>query len=266
MRSRREIGIVAFIHRLGWPWIEATYKLGTALRFALSVVARSGLCLRRFSLVIREIQNVGVLSLVVILVSGLFIGFVLGLQFYVILDRYGQEQLIGTAVALTLFRELGPVGTALLFVGCACTSMTAAIGLKRASEQIAAMEVMAVDPVAREIAPKFWATMISLPLLTIYFNAIGIFGAYLIAVQQIGVDPGIFWTEMHSKVAFFGDFTGGMIKSVCFAAAVGMISLYQGYVCTPTAEGVSRATTRTVVLGSVTVLGLDFILTAFMIE
>lgn len=265
-KERRRHGPEAWIRRFGWPWVEALYNIGLGVRFAALLMARSGRAFARPGLIVRQMRSVGVNTLVIILVSGLFVGFVLGLQFYVLLDRYGQSQFLGAGVALTLFRELGPVSAGLMFVGCACTAMTAAIGLKKSGEQIAAMEVMAVDPIALELAPRLWAAVISLPLLTIYFDAIGIFGAYLIAVPQIGLDEGIFWTEMRDRVFFFEDFVMGIFKSVFFGIAAALISLYEGYFCKPTAEGVARATTRTVIKGSLAVLGLNFVLTAFTIN
>ena len=214
----------------------------------------------------RQIYVVGVLSAPIIIASGVFIGFVLGLQYYVILSRYGQTQFVGTAAALTLYRELGPVLTALLFIGCAGTAMTASIGLKKAGEQLDAMDVMAVDPIAFEIAPRFWATVISVPLLTMILLAIAVFGTYLMVVVQIGIDYGVFWGNIQAVATFFGDVTGGLLKSLVFGIATALIALFQGYHAVPTPDGVSRSTTRTVIIASVTVLGLDFILTAFLIS
>ena len=264
--SRRDTSIFGVVRRLGWLLVESCANLGVALQFVVQIILRSHIALTHFHLVIEHIRRIGVRSLIIILVASLFIGFVLGLQFYNILDRYGQTEIVGVGVAITLFRELGPVTTALLFVGCACSAMTASIGLKKSSEQIAAMEVMAVDPIAHELSPRFWATVISLPLLTFYFNAVGIFGSYMIAVVLIGIDNGIFWSEMQDRVLFHPDFTGGALKSVVFAVSVGLISLYEGYFCTPTSSGVARATTNTVVKGSLSILGLNFILTAFMVD
>ena len=181
------------VRRVGWPYVEALYNVGLGVRFALIVLARSRILLQRPRLILEHLKVSGVYTLVIILISGLFIGFVLGLQFYVLLDRYGQSDRIGVGVALTLFRELGPVAAGLLFVGCACSSITASIGLKKSSEQITAMEIMAIDPIARELSPRLWGATLALPLLTVYLNVIGIFGSYLIAVQQIGVDDGVFW-------------------------------------------------------------------------
>ena len=265
-RARRGKGFSASVRRLGWPFVEGFYNLGLGVRFAILIMLRSGLAFRRPRLIMMNLNYSGVHTLVIILISGLFVGFVLGLQFYTLLERYGQESLVGTGVGLTLFRELGPVTAGLLFVGCACTSITAAIGLKKSSEQIAAMEIMAIDPLARELAPRLWAGIIALPLLTIYFNVMGIFGSYLIVVAQIGLDEGAFWASMESEISFYQDFVRGIYKSIFFGFLTTIIGLYEGYFCVPTAEGVARATTRTVVKGSLSVLGFDFILTAFMLE
>lgn len=239
-------------------------RLGFACRFLTDILLSSGTCLRRPGLVIRETFFIGVLSLVIILVSGWFVGLVLGLQMYNTLERFGSEESVGTVVALALVRELGPVLTALLFAGRAGTAVTAEIGLMKTTEQLSALEMMAIRPVARVIAPRFWAGILSLPLLTSLFNIMGIFGSYLVAVHLLGVDNGIFWSEMQSSVDFRQDVLNGIIKSLVFAIAVILIAVFEGYNATPTAEGVSRATTRSVVTASLAVLGLDFILTAFM--
>ena len=265
-RERRDMSWVGDVRRFGWLCVESLYQLGQFVRFVVDVLRCSAIIFKRPSLVVQQLKVAGVNTLVIILIAGLFIGFVLGLQFYVLLSRYGQVELIGAGVALTLFRELGPVSAGLLFVGCACTSMTAAIGLKKSSEQLAAMEMMAVDPIARELSPRLWAGMIALPLLTIYFDTIGILGAYLIAVSQIGIDEGIFWSVMQSRVWFYDDFVLGTLKSIVFAFLSVCIAVYEGYHCVPTAEGVAGATTRTVIKGSLAILGANFVLTAFMIN
>lgn len=265
-RSRRRRGLGSAIRRLGWPLVEYVYELGTFGRFCGIVLRRLPSGFARLGLVWRNIYSLGTLSLPIILVSGLFIGLVLGLQFYTILSRYGQTELVGAAAALTLYRELGPVLAGLLFIGSACTAITAAIGLKRASEQIASMEVMAVDPIEREIVPRFLACIISLPLLTIVLLAVAIVGTYSMAVLQIGLDEGLFWSNIVQFARFFGDFTEGMIKSFVFAIAVALIALYHGYTAHPTAEGVARATTATVVYASLTLLGIDFFITAVLIK
>jgi phospholipid/cholesterol/gamma-HCH transport system permease protein len=224
----------------------------------------SGPSLRRFRLTIREIYFAGVLSLVIIAVSALFVGMVLGLQGYETLVRYGSAEAVGTLVALSLTRELGPVVAALLFASRAGSAITAEIGLMKATEQLAAMEMMAVDPIARVVAPRFWGGVISMPLLAAMFSAIGIFGGYLIAVQLIGVDEGAFWSQMQGAVDLRQDVVNGIIKSAVFGVAVTWIAVFEGYDAAPTAEGVSRATTRTVVTSSLAILALDFVLTAFM--
>jgi len=219
---------------------------------------------RRFHLTVREIYFTGVLSLVIILVSGLFVGMVLGLQGYDTLVRYGSSDAVGVLVALSLVRELGPVVAGLLFASRAGSAMTAEIGLMKATEQLDAMEMMAVDPIARVIAPRFWAGVISMPLLAALFSAMGVFGGYLVSVQLIGVDEGSFWSQMQAAVDFHEDILNGCIKSLVFGVAVTWIAVFEGYDAPPTAEGVSGATTRTVVTSSLAILALDFILTAFM--
>jgi phospholipid/cholesterol/gamma-HCH transport system permease protein len=194
----------------------------------------------------------------------LFVGFVLGLQGYYTLNKYGSEQALGLLVALSLTRELGPVVTALLFAGRAGTSLTAEIGLMKAGEQLSAMEMMAVNPLQRVLAPRFWAGVIAMPVLAAIFSAVGIFGGYIVGVQLIGVDEGAFWSQMQAGVDIWKDIANGVIKSVVFGFAVTFIAVFQGYEAQPTPEGVARATTRTVVIGSLTVLWLDFLLTALM--
>ena len=203
-------------------------------------------------------------SRVIIALSGLFVGFVLGLQGYYTLNKYGSEQALGLLVALSLTRELGPVVTALLFAGRAGTSLTAEIGLMKAGEQLSAMEMMAVNPLQRVLAPRFWAGVIAMPVLAAIFSAVGIVGGYIVGVQLIGVDEGAFWSQMQAGVDVWKDIANGVIKSIVFGFAVTFIALFQGYQAQPTPEGVARATTRTVVIGSLTVLWLDFLLTALM--
>lgn len=220
--------------------------------------------LRRFGLVRDQMYFLGHHSLSIITVSGLFVGFVLGLQGYYTLQRYGSAEALGLLVALSLVRELGPVVAALLFAGRAGASLTAEIGLMRAGEQLTALEMMAVDPVRRILAPRFVGGVLSLPLLTAVFSAVGILGGYAVGVLLIGIDSGSFWSQMQSGVHVFKDVGNGMVKSVVFAVAVTFVALLQGYVAEPTPEGVARATTRSVVVSSLSVLGLDFILTAMM--
>ena len=253
-----------FFADLGFFIRSNVTDLGYATRMFLAIVWRSGSLLRRPSLVLDQILFLGNHSFVIIAVSGLFVGFVLGLQGYYTLNRYGSEQALGLLVALSLTRELGPVITALLFAGRAGTSLTAEIGLMKAGEQLTAMEMMAVDPLRRVMAPRLWAGMIAMPILATIFTAVGIFGGYLVGVPLIGVDTGAFWAQMQGGVDLFSDIGNGFIKSLVFGVAVTFIALYQGYEAKPTPEGVSRATTRTVVLSSLTVLALDFLLTALM--
>jgi phospholipid/cholesterol/gamma-HCH transport system permease protein len=208
----------------------------------------------------------GVMSLIIILVSALFVGMVLGLQGYNTLQRYGSSEAIGVLVALSLVRELGPVVTALLFAGRAGTAITAEIGLMKTTEQLSAMEMMAVNPIARVVAPRFWAGVISMPLLAAMFSMMGVFGGYLVAVPLLGIDNGAFWSQMQASVDFREDIVNGVIKSFVFGVACTIIALFEGYDAPPTAEGVSRATTRTVVNSSLAVLGLDFVLTSVMIS
>ncbi|MBI4756502.1 MAG: lipid asymmetry maintenance ABC transporter permease subunit MlaE [Betaproteobacteria bacterium] len=247
----------------GWVDDRIT-RLGVASRFFVLVLLHSGTSFRRLFLTIREIYFVGVLSLVIILVSGVFVGMVLGLQGYDTLQRYGSSEALGVLVALSLVRELGPVVAGLLFASRAGSAVTAEIGLMKATEQLDAMEMMAVNPVARVVAPRFWAGVISMPLLAALFSACGILGGYFVGVHLIGVDEGSFWSQMQAAVDFREDIVNGVIKSAVFGALVSLIAVFEGYDCVPTAEGVSAATTRTVVTSSLVILAADFILTAFM--
>jgi phospholipid/cholesterol/gamma-HCH transport system permease protein len=238
--------------------------LGLGARLFMRLVALSGATMRRFSLVRDQVHFLGNYSLAIIAVSGLFVGFVLALQGYYILQRYGSAEALGMMVALSLLRELGPVVTALLFAGRAGTSLTAEIGLMKAGEQLSAMEMMAVDPVSRILAPRFWGGIIAMPLLAAVFSAVGIIGGWVVGVVLIGVDPGAFWGQMQSGVDVWKDVGNGVIKSFVFGVTVTFIALLQGFEAQPTPEGVSRATTRTVVVASLAVLGLDFVMTAMM--
>ncbi|RYF68536.1 MAG: lipid asymmetry maintenance ABC transporter permease subunit MlaE [Comamonadaceae bacterium] len=239
-------------------------NIGHAARLFGRLLGLAGTALRRFDLVRDQIHFLGNYSLAIIAVSGLFVGFVLGLQIYYTLAQFGSTDALGQVVTLVLVRELGPVVAALLFAGRAGTSLTAEVGLMKAGEQLAAMEIMAVDPVRRVLAPRFWAGVITMPLLAAVFSAVGVIGAYIVGVVMLGVDAGTFWGRMQSSVNVWSDVGNGLIKSVVFGIAVTFIALLQGYESKPTPEGVSRATTRTVVMGSLTVLGLDFLLTALM--
>ncbi|MDY0744330.1 lipid asymmetry maintenance ABC transporter permease subunit MlaE [Paucibacter sp. R3-3] len=238
--------------------------VGGGSRLFFQLLSRSLTSLLRFSLVREQIFFVGNRSLSIIGVSGLFVGFVLALQGYYTLQRYGSSEAVGLLVALSLVRELGPVVTALLFAGRAGTSLTAEIGLMKAGEQLTAMEMMAVDPLTRVLSPRFWAGVIAMPLLAAVFSAVGIIGGWLVAVPLLGIDAGAFWSQMQGGVAVFADVGNGVIKSLVFGVTVTFVALLQGWTCRPTPEGVSEATTRTVVISSLAVLGLDFILTAMM--
>ncbi len=220
--------------------------------------------LRRPALVRDQVHFLGNYSLAIITVSGLFVGFVLALQGYYTLQDFGSTEALGQLVALSLLRELGPVITALLFAGRAGTSLTAEIGLMRAGEQLSAMEMMAVDPVRRILVPRFWAGVIAMPVLAAVFNAVGVIGGWVVAVPMIGLDGGSFWSQMQGGVDVFSDVGNGVAKSIVFGFTVTFVALLQGYTARPTPEGVSRATTRTVVMASLAVLGLDFILTTLM--
>jgi len=239
-------------------------NFGLQLRTFVAMLLASGGLLRRFRLVTDQVHFIGNYSLVIIAVSGLFVGFVLGLQGYYTLNRYGSEEALGLLVALSLTRELGPVVTALLFAGRAGTSLTAEIGLMKAGEQLAAMEVMAVDPIRRVLVPRFWGGVIAMPILAAVFSMVGILGGWAVGVLLIGIDTGAFWSQMQSGVDVWNDVANGVIKSFVFGIAVTLIALYEGWQAQPTPEGVAHATTRTVVTSSLSVLGLDFLLTALM--
>lgn len=256
--------LVRALRGLGHNAVDRIWRLGFAARFLFVTMLYSGPALRRFHLTIREIYFTGVQSLVIILVSGLFVGMVLGLQGYDTLQRYGSSEALGILVALSLVRELGPVVAALLFASRAGSAITAEIGLMKATEQLSAMEMMAVHPIARVVAPRFWAGVISMPLLAALFSALGIFGGYLVGVQLIGVDEGSFWSQMQASVDVREDIVNGVIKSFVFGIIISWIAVFEGYDCEPTAEGVSGATTRTVVTSSLAVLAADFFLTAIM--
>jgi phospholipid/cholesterol/gamma-HCH transport system permease protein len=244
--------------------VNAIWRMGYAARFFAVTLAYSGTSFRRFGLTIREMYFTGVQSLVIILVSGLFVGMVLGLQGYDTLQRYGSSEALGVLVSLSLVRELGPVVAGLLFASRAGSAITAEIGLMKATEQLSAMEMMAVNPIARVVAPRFWAGVMSMPLLAALFSGMGIFGGYLVGVELIGVDEGAFWSQMQAAVDWRHDVLNGVVKSFVFGVAVTLIAVFEGYDAAPTAEGVSGATTRTVVTSSLAILGLDFVLTAFM--
>jgi phospholipid/cholesterol/gamma-HCH transport system permease protein len=239
-------------------------RLGRATLLFMHILAGIPGLLVRFRLVIQQVFSVGVLSLVIIVVSGVFVGMVLGLQGYNTLVDFGAEESLGVVVSLGLVRELGPVVTALLFAGRAGSALTAEIGLMKATEQLSAMEMMAVDPIRRVLAPRFLAGFISMPLLAAIFSAVGVLGGYFVGVGLLGVDSGAYWSQMQAKVDLYDDIYNGVIKSLAFGVIVTWIAVFEGSDATPTSEGVSRATTRTVVHSSLAVLAMDFILTALM--
>ncbi len=253
-----------FVALIGARALNVLRSFGHAAFFFLDLLRAIPPAMRRFGLVVVQIHAIGNRSLIIILSSGLAVGFVLALQMYYALVTYGAAESLGLIVNLALVRELGPVVTGLLFAGRAGTSLTAEIGLMKAGEQIAAMEMMAIDPKARVLAPRFVAGMVSMPILAILFSAIGILGAYVVAVLLIGVDAGNFWSIMQSKVDVWRDVGNGIVKSMVFGVICSFVALYQGYETDATPEGVAYATTRTVVISSLAILGMDFILTALM--
>jgi len=257
-------GVLNTLRALGAWVINTLWKLGFASRFLAAIVMQSGQLLLRPQLLIREIFFAGVLSLIIIVVSGLFVGMVLGLQGYNTLVRFGSADALGTLVALSLLRELGPVLAALLFASRSGSAMTAEIGLMKATEQLDAMAVMGVNPLARVVAPRFWAGLFSLPILTALFNVMGIIGGYYVGVVMIGLDEGSYWAQMQNAVDLHDDVINGLIKSVFFGIAVTLIAVFEGYDAEATAAGVSAATTRTVVTSALVILAMDFVLTAFM--
>src|SRR4249920_678733 len=250
----------ARLERLGSGVTSHVWRLGFASRFLAYLVVHSGTALKRFRLTMAEIYFAGVLSLIIILVSGLFVGMVLALQGYQTLQRFGAAESLGVLVALSLVRELGPVVAGLLFASRAGSAITFEFGVTEATEQLSAMEMMAVDPLARVVAPRFWGGIISMPLLAALFSTLGVFGAYIVGVRLIGIDAGAFWGNMQSAVDFQDDIVNGIIKSFVFGIAVSLIAVFEGYNARPTAEGVSTATTRTVVASSLSILALDFVL------
>lgn len=243
-------------------WLESVGRAGIFIMQSICrMPTRWG---ESINLLVKQLYSVGVLSLVIVIVSGTFIGMVLSLQGYSILAKFGSEEAVGQLLALSLLRELSPVVTALLFAGRAGSSLTAEIGLMKTTEQLSSYEMMGVDPLRRVIAPRFIAGVICLPLLSLIFSAAGILGGQLVSVGWLGVHDGAFWSSMQQSVYFDTDVLNGLIKAMCFAVAVTWIAVYQGYECAPTSEGIGKATTRTVVLGSLAVLALDFVLTAAM--
>lgn len=249
---------------IGRSGIGVLRNLGRALLLLGRILSAPGVIVKRFREFIAQLYSVGVLSLLIISVSGVFVGMVLGLQGYYILSRFAAESTLGVFIAASLVRELGPVVTALLFAGRAGSALTAEIGLMKATEQLSALEMMAVNPISRLLVPRFFAGLIAVPLLAALFNALGVLGGYFVGVGLMDVDAGTFWAQMQANVDFHKDIINGVIKSIVFGVICSWIALFQGYEATPTSEGISRATTRTVVHSSLAVLGMDFVLTALM--
>lgn len=256
--------IINYIECIGQPITSLIFHLGKITKLLAVIFLGIAYPIKKFNLIIQEVHFCGVRSIIIIAASGWFVGMVLGLQGYNTLSRFGSVSAVGSVVALSLLRELGPVLTAILFASRAGSGITAGIGLMKATEQMDAMSIMAVDPIQRVIAPKFLGSIISVPLLTALFNTAGIFGGYFVGVYLLHLDSGTFWSQMQGSVNLNTDIIDGIIKSVIFGIAVGLIAVYQGFIAKPTAEGVATATTLTVVWSSLVILALDFILTALM--
>ncbi len=252
------------IQHLGAITLRSFQRLGRATLFLFEVLVSSASLFTRPRLLIKQLYAVGVQTLLIIIVAGLFVGMVMALQSYYALIDFGAEDSVGVMVALALLRELGPVITALLFAGRAGSALTAEIGLMKATEQLSGMEMMAVNPMKRIIAPRFIAGFISMPLLATIFSAVGVIGAYVVAVEMLGLDSGAFWSQPQNTVDLYLDIVNGIIKSVVFGFVVTWIAVFEGYDCLPTSEGLAQATTRTVVHSSLAILFLDFVLTALM--
>ena len=260
----RRISPLERLRLFGRAGIDVVATLGRSVLFLLGALFGRSRAGKPLQLLIKQLFAVGVMSLAIIVVSGIFIGMVLALQGYNILVSYGSEQAVGQMVALTLLRELGPVVTALLFAGRAGSALTAEIGNMKSTEQLSSLEMIGVDPLKYIVAPRLWAGFISMPLLAMIFSVVGIWGGAMVAVDWLGVYEGSFWANMQNSVSFTDDVLNGLIKSLVFAFVTTWIAVFQGYDCEPTSEGISRATTKTVVYASLAVLGLDFILTALM--
>lgn len=256
--------MISYIANIGRASLQFCAKVGRSGLFLLSTVCQRPKWGQAWPLLSVQLYRVGILSLPIILLSAVFIGMVVSLQGFNTLQKFGAEQELGQLLALSIVRELGPVVTALLFAGRAGSALTAELGLMRATSQLSSLEMMAVNPLWRVIAPRFWAGFISLPLLTILFNVLAIYGGQLVGVDWLGVDDGSFWSNMQSAVSFHSDILNGIIKSVVFGLVVTWIAVYQGYYSEPNARGISQATTKTVVYASLLVLALDFVLTAVM--
>lgn len=252
------------IQHLGVVTLASFQRLGRASVFLLEVIASCSDLLVKPALLVKQMFSVGVQTLIIIVVAGVFVGMVMALQSYYALVDFGAEDSVGVMVALSLLRELGPVVTALLFAGRAGSALTAEIGLMKATEQLSGMEMMAVNPMRRIVAPRFMAGVISMPMLATIFSAVGVLGAYVVAVQLLGLDSGAFWSQPQNKVDLYEDIYNGLIKSLVFGLIASWIAVFEGYDCIPTSEGLGQATTRTVVYSSLAILFMDFILTALM--
>jgi phospholipid/cholesterol/gamma-HCH transport system permease protein len=255
-----------FLEDFYYPLRSFVRTFGASQIFLARLVVYTPRALLRPSLILEQVHATGSMSLLIIMISGLFVGMVLGLQGFDSLARFGAEDSLGAVAALSLLRELGPVVTALLFAGRAGTSLASEIGLMRATDQLSALEMMAVDPIRRVAVPRFIGGAISMPLLAAIFSGIGIFGAWLVGVRLMGVDQGAFWGSIQQQVDLYDDVVSGIVKSVAFGIVASFLAVFEGYNCIPTAEGVSRATTRTVVITAISVLALDFILTALLLQ
>ena len=252
------------LQHIGAATLKSFQRLGNGTVFLFKVIGSSYGLLLRPMLLVRQMYSVGVQTMIIIVVAGLFVGMVMSLQSYYALVDFGAEDSVGVMVALSLLRELGPVVTALLFAGRAGSALTAEIGLMKATEQLSGMEMMAVNPMQRVIAPRFMAGVISMPMLALVFSAVGIMGGSLVAVELLGLDSGAYWSQTQDKVDLYEDIYNGIIKSLVFGVVAAWIAVFEGYDCVPTSEGLGQATTRTVVHSSLAILFLDFILTALM--
>lgn len=258
------VGLMDRIQSIGAATLGSFQRLGRASVFLLEVIASSAGLIAKPMLLVKQMYSVGVQTLIIIVVAGTFVGMVMALQSYYALVDFGAEDSVGVMVALSLLRELGPVVTALLFAGRAGSALTAEIGLMKATEQLSGMEMMAVNPMQRIVAPRFMAGVISMPLLATIFSAVGVLGAYVVVVHLLGLDHGSFWSQPQNKVDLYLDIYNGLIKSLAFGFVAAWIAVFEGYDCTPTSEGLGQATTRTVVHSSLAILFMDFILTALM--
>ena len=258
--------MIEWLARLGRSGLSTAARLGRAGMLMVAMLRGLPGLVARPTLLLEQLWSVGVLTVLIVAVSGIFVGMVLGLQGYYILSRFGAEATLGVMVAASLVRELGPVVTALLFAGRAGSALSAEIGLMKATEQLSGLEMMAVNPEHRVLTPRLFAGILSMPLLAAMFSVLGVYGGWFVGVGLLGVDDGTYWAQMQAQIDFYDDIVNGVIKSAVFGVVCTWIAIFQGYDCVPTSEGVSRATTRTVVHSSLAVLGLDFVLTALMFD